>query len=174
MADIRTRLAKMAGLAARRLQELADLVDEIENAVASLGGADPATDSGGLSHAAHWDSPAAPISLLTITPLDRGRSRVTGNGHLPLVLSRRLTELLVLLTSGTHLFDGLVSFLPVTGLAKSLRIRKASVFNLISRLRHELAQCGWNPNLVESRRSKPEAEVRFRAMKITVNESVVL
>jgi hypothetical protein len=118
-----------------------------------------------------WPSPADPIGELTVRLLPDGRSRVSKDDHKPLELSRRLTEFLLFAVSGPTGGDGIVSFLSVRDAAKTLGIKKSYVATLISRFRTKLEQRGWNPNLFETIRRKPESRLRFKTKKVRVIDS---
>ena len=155
--------------AAEHVRALGRAVDDAEHEVARLqeelhaqGFADP------LDPQEDWPSPAEPVAVLTVKLLGDGRSRVSREDRNPLGLSRRLTELLLFAASAPPGADGVVSFRLALDAAKTLGVRKAYVFTLVSRLRQALEQQGWNPGLLQTDRCRPCSRIRFLTRKLHV------
>jgi hypothetical protein len=163
--ELRNRIASAARLAGDLEERLDGILYELsrykESPDGQLAAALPAPGA--------WPSPK-PVDTLRIALRRDGRSQVSKDDSEPLGLSRRLTELLLLLGSGPSGADGILSFRPAAEVAMALAIRKASVFNLISRLRRKLAQQGWNPNLVQTSRSQAGSKVRFVAKTVILTK----
>ena len=97
-----------------------------------------------------------------------GRGQIIVNHHEPLDLSPRLTELVLFTTSGPLDAEGTISFRPAAEAAKALMVRKATLFQLVARLRKQLARQGINPHLIQTSRSQPDSGLRFLAKKLSV------
>jgi hypothetical protein len=154
--------------AARLASDVEELLDRV---VFELSGFEVSPSTKGVTAPAAartWPSPAKPADCVTIMLRRDGRSQINIDHHGPLDLSPRLTELVLFATSGPPGADGIISFRPAAEAAKALAIQKASVFNLVSRLRQKLSQQGWNPHLIETSRSQPDSGLRFLAKKLTV------
>ena len=163
------RIRRLLRRATKRVGALEHAIDDAEHEVARLQEelhANAPTDL--LDPQEDWPSPAEPVGVLTVKLLGDGRSRVSRDDHKPLLLSRRLTELLLFAASAPPGADGVVSFRLALDAAKTLGVRKAYVFTLVSRLRQKLEQRGWNPGLLETVRSRPCSRIRFLTRKLHV------
>jgi hypothetical protein len=145
-------------------QALYELASRQGNLPASAG-------EGGSPSPQPWPSPAEPAEQLTVDLLGNGRSRVHCRGCSPLDLPRALTLLLLQITLAPPGADGIVSLRPAADVAAALGVKKSYVFKLAWRLRERLEECGWNPSLVETRRSKTNSAIRLLARKITVTKA---